>query len=83
MKIPLIQIGNSKGIRLPKSIIEQCHFDRVVVAEIRNGKLILSSKENSRQGWDEAFKAMAKAGDDELIDPEIFDLPSDDEEWKW
>jgi len=67
MKLDLIQIGNSQGIRLPKSIIKQCRFKEVVEAEIKDGKLILSSEQKPRKGWADAFKAMAKAGDDTLI----------------
>ncbi|MDR3550203.1 MAG: hypothetical protein P4L31_02225 [Candidatus Babeliales bacterium] len=83
MKIDLIQIGNSQGIRLPKSIIKQCRFSEVIEAEIQDGKLILSSEQKPRTGWADAFKSMAKAGDDTLVMPEVFALSSDDKEWKW
>lgn len=83
MKLNLIKIGNSQGIRLPKAILEQCNFKDCVEAEIKNGKLVLSSCDNPREGWDKAFIAMAKAGDNELLYPEIFELQSDDKEWDW
>ena len=82
MKIHLIRIGNSLGIRLPKAIIEQCQFKDEIDAEIEDGKLILSLPKQSRQGWDEAFKAMAHNGDDALLDQD-FSLMSDEKEWKW
>jgi len=83
MKISIIQIGNSQGIRLPKAVISQCGFKDIIEAEIKDGKLILSPIQEPRKGWREAFEAMAKAGDDELIDPELFGLQSDDDEWTW
>lgn len=83
MKINIIQIGNSQGIRLPKSVISQCGFKDTIEAEIKDGKLILSPIQEPRVGWREAFEAMAKAGDDELLHPEVFGLSSDDDEWTW
>ena len=83
MKLNIIKIGNSKGIRLPKFLIKQLGFKEIINAEIKNGQLILSIIEKPRAGWDEAFKAMAKAGDDKLLDTESFSLDSDEKEWKW
>ena len=83
MKLSIIKIGNSLGIRLPKTVIKQCNFDVTVEAEIKAGKLIISSQKSPRQGWEEAFKAMAKNKDDKLIDAEVFGLASDEKEWKW
>ena len=83
MKINIIDIGNSQGIRLPKAVIEQCGFKDTIEAEIKNGKLILSANQKPRQGWKESFKAMAKSGDDKLLEPEFFHLSSDAKDWKW
>lgn len=83
MKINIIEIGNSQGIRLPKAIIEQCGFKDAVIAEIKDGKLILSSNDKPRKGWHESFKAMAKSGDDKILDSEILNLSSDEKDWQW
>lgn len=85
MKLNIIKIGNSLGIRLPKSVIAQCKFEDTVLVKIKNGALILlpDDTENPRAGWDDAFKKMATAGDDKLIDAEVFELESDREDWKW
>ena len=81
MKIHLIRIGNSFGIRLPKAVLDQCQFKDVIDAEIVDGKLILTSPKNCRQGWEESFKAMAKNGDDTLLDD--VKPTFDEEEWQW
>ena len=84
MKIPLVQIGNSWGIRIPKSIIQQCNFKKSVSATIINGNLVLSQDKSPREGWEEAFKKMAHAGDDKLLDAEaIVESMFDKEEWEW
>lgn len=71
------------NFRLPKFIIEQCGFKDFVEAEIKDGKLVLSSNQKPRSGWEKAFKEMAKAGDDKLLEAEIFSLSSDEKDWKW
>lgn len=83
MKISIIQIGNSQGIRLPKAVIHQCGFKDIVEAEIKDGKLILSSVHEPRLDWRAAFESMAKQGDDSLIDSELIELKTDDDEWIW
>ena len=51
--------------------------------KIKDGKLILSSSQEPRTGWAEAFQEMAKNGDDKLVYPEISNLHSDNEDWEW
>ena len=82
MKIYLIRIGNSLGIRLPKAVIEQCRFKDEIDAEIVDGKLILTVPQKTRTGWEDAFKKMAQRGDDVLLDQDD-KLASDVEDWKW
>lgn len=84
MKLHIIKIGNSLGIRLPKSLIKQCNFKDAVQAKVKDHSLVLvPDNENPRAGWGEAFKKMAQAGDDTLLDAAIFELESDRKEWKW
>lgn len=85
MKLQIIKIGNSLGVRLPKSLISACNFKTVVLAEVKDGVLILApdTSENPRANWGTEFKKMAKEGDDTLLDPVIFDLEDDKKNWKW
>ncbi|MEY2833713.1 MAG: hypothetical protein RLZZ574_2972 [Cyanobacteriota bacterium] len=81
MKIDIIKIGNSQGIRIPKTIMEQCGFSESVEIEIKDGNLVLKPAQ-IRVGWAESFKLMAANGDDELLIDDT--LPTEyDEEWEW
>lgn len=83
MRINIIQIGNSKGIRLPKYVFKSCHFQEAVDLEIEDDKVILRNIERKpRHNWDSSFKKMALAGDDKLLD-EYSTTSWDVDEWKW
>lgn len=83
MKLVLVQIGNSFGIRIPKALLQQCKFKKSVNVTIVNGNLVLSADNGPREGWEDAFKKMAAAGDDRLLDQDLFDSNFDKDEWKW
>lgn len=81
MKIDIIKIGNSQGIRIPKTIMEQCGFSESVEVEIKDGNLVLKPAQ-IRVGWAESFKLMSANGDDELLIDDT--LPTEyDREWEW
>ena len=81
MKIDIIKIGNSQGIRIPKTIMEQCGFTDSVDIKIKDDSLILSSHK-VREGWLESFQEMAANGDDELLIDDTISTEYD-EEWEW
>ena len=81
MKASIIKIGNSRGLRLPKSIIEQCGFENEVEIEVRNNEVIIRPVKRPRYNWEQAFKTMAEKEDDRLI--EFPDSKWDEEEWEW
>ena len=81
MRASLVRIGNSKGIRIPKAILEQCNITDEVNLEIKDNKIIIEPVNSPRKGWDEAFKEMAKNGDDKLLD--MPESSWDEEEWEW
>ena len=83
MKLPLVQIGNSLGIRIPKALLQQCKFKKSVTVTIINGNLVLSPDAGPREGWEEALKKMAQAGDDKLLDAETIVPTFDKDEWEW
>ena len=82
MKASLVQIGNSRGVRIPKAFLEQTGLRDDVEMEIRGSQLVIRAAKHPRAGWDEAFAAMAARGDDAMLDEES---PSswDESEWKW
>lgn len=73
MEVSVIKIGNSKGIRLAKTILEKYEIKDSVELIMKEGFLILKPVKKVRVGWDEAFKEMAKNGDDELLMEDIFE----------
>lgn len=84
MKANIVKIGNSKGIRIPKPLLEQCGFEDEVEMEIHNHEIIIRSCRGPREGWEEKFKAMAQHGDDVLLDGATGAATRwDEDEWEW
>jgi antitoxin MazE len=78
----LIKIGNSQGIRLPKTLIEQVGLGQDVEVEAQDGQLVIRPVRHPRAGWDAEFRAMAARGDDRLLDAET-PTQWDESEWQW
>lgn len=84
MRARIVKIGNSKGIRLPKPIIEQAGIAEDVEIAVEGETIIIRPISTPRAGWDQAFQQMAKNGDDLLVDAEEPVSHSWDEtEWQW
>ncbi len=82
MTAKLIQIGNSKGIRLPKTVIEKYKFtDELELVESEEGVLI-KPVSKVRAGWDKQFKS-AKGVDDDFSDFASITNEFDEKEWTW
>ena len=83
MKVKLIPIGNSKGVRIPRSIIKACGFGEQVEMRVSEGAVVLTPARNLREGWNTAFEKMAAAGDDALLVSESLAHEWDEAEWEW
>jgi antitoxin MazE len=57
MKVAIIPIGNSRGVRLPKAVLDQVGFGDEADLEVENGRVVLKPIAAPRQGWAEAFAA--------------------------
>jgi len=82
MRAKIVSIGNSKGIRLPKPVIEQVGLTEEVELEVREGEIVITPAGRPRMGWSEAARALSAQGDGHLLDeptPTAFDR----EEWAW
>jgi antitoxin MazE len=80
----LVQIGNSRGIRIPKAIIEQADLeDKEIELKVVEEGLLLKPVRPTRKGWKEAFQAMSAAGDDELLLDDSTGNRFDEDEWQW
>ena len=66
MDVKLIKIGNSKGIRLPKSILDQCNIAEKLKLEIEDGKILLIPIRKAREGWSDAFARMHNESNNKL-----------------
>jgi antitoxin MazE len=78
----VIKIGNSRGIRIPRGLLEQAGLVDDVEMTVLDGELVIHSAHAPRQGWEQNFARMAEQGDDTLLDS---DTTShwDEEEWAW
>jgi len=81
METFIIKIGNSRGLRLSKSILEKYSIGEKVEIILEKGRIILKPIANPRKNWEAAFKNMHLENDDQLIVPDVFDDETS-EEWK-
>jgi antitoxin MazE len=81
MELSIISIGNSKGIRLSKTLLEKYGIKDKVELILEAGYIILKPIAQPRLGWDAAFQEMHKQGDDELLFDDVFEDEMLDE-WK-
>ena len=81
MEISVIKIGNSKGLRLSKEILERYKIKDKVELIFEKGYIILKPKKQPRQGWEKAFKQMHENNDDKLLLNDVFEDETF-EEWK-
>lgn len=84
MKTRVVKIGNSQGIRIPKPLLDQTGLKGEVEIEVVEDRLVISHAKRPREGWAEAFRAMADAGDDALLDGEPHLATRwEEDEWEW
>ncbi|MDD2353468.1 MAG: AbrB/MazE/SpoVT family DNA-binding domain-containing protein [Candidatus Caldatribacteriota bacterium] len=82
MKATIIPIGNSKGLRIPKAILEQCNILEEVSLEVRGDSITIKPIKNKpRKDWHKYFKIMKKKEEDKLLINEKIDLEMEDWEW--
>ncbi len=80
MELSVVPIGNSKGIRLTKTILEKYNITDTVELILEKGYIILKPKSQPRKGWEKAFKKMHENGEDALLIDDVFENESF-EEW--
>ena len=83
MKTRIVAIGNSQGVRIPKLLLEQAGLSGAVEISAEDGSLVIRPVRKPRDGWADAFRQMARRGDDALLDeaPSLSDW--DEGEWEW
>jgi antitoxin MazE len=83
VKTRIVRIGNSRGVRLPKPLLDQTGLSDEVEVEAQGNQIIIRPVRAPRAGWAEAFAGMAAAGDDQLLDPDVPPPRFDREHWTW
>ena len=80
MEAAIIKIGNSKGLRLSKTILEKYNIKDKIEVILEMGQIVLKPIESPRKNWEEAFKKMNAEGDDKLLIDDVF-TDENFEEW--
>jgi antitoxin MazE len=83
MKAQIVSIGNSQGIRIPKTLLEQSNLSGEVDLELCDSGILIRKSKNPRENWEEAFKTMADNDDDEISDDQKIRSGFDKENWQW
>ncbi len=83
MRAEIIRIGNSRGLRIPKAVLEQCGMKTAVDLRVSDHSLIVTPYEGVREGWEKSFQLMAKNKDDALLDADSLLHSWDEDEWQW
>lgn len=81
-KTRIVPIGNSRGIRVPKLLLDQAALPQEVELRAEPGRLIVSAAARPRAGWAAKARAMHRRGDDGLLDdttPTRFER----DDWQW
>jgi antitoxin MazE len=82
VKTRLVQIGNSKGIRLPKIVIQEAQLQDEVELQAEPGRIVICSAKRPRQDWADAARLMYERDEDRLIDQRT-STRFEREDWKW
>jgi len=64
LELKIVAIGNSRGVRLPKEIIERYAIEETIVLEAREEGLVFRNKHDKRLSWEDTFKDMARERED-------------------
>jgi antitoxin MazE len=81
-KTRIVRIGNSRGIRIPKTLLDEADLPEEVELHAEPGRLVVQAARRPRSGWAAAAKRMRARGDDVLLD-ESTATRFDREEWEW
>ena len=81
MRAQILRIGNSQGIRIPKTLLQDGNISGEVELELHEDGILIRSLQKPRSNWNAAFKAIADGEDDQAL----LETPTDFEkkEWQW
>ncbi|WP_235299597.1 AbrB/MazE/SpoVT family DNA-binding domain-containing protein [Portibacter marinus] len=73
MRANIIKIGNSKGLRLSKTLLQQYNIQESVELVLEKDHIKILPVKRPRIGWSTKFKQMHENGDDQLLIDDVFD----------
>ena len=82
MKTRLVRIGNSRGIRIPKPMLEEAGLEDEVEIEATPAGIRITPTRTVREGWDLAAARLGERGEGGLLDAET-PTDFDETEWEW
>jgi antitoxin MazE len=83
VELKIVPIGNSKGVRLPKEILERYAIGESIVLEAREEGLVFRNEKDKRLSWADTYKDMAREREDwrDIEEATIADGLDPDEKW--
>lgn len=82
MKARIVRIGNSRGVRLPKALLEQSGLGEEVELRVQPGAILIQSASRPRAGWEDAARRLAEEEPAGLLDPST-PTTFEASEWRW
>jgi antitoxin MazE len=83
MKAQIIQIGNSQGIRIPKTLLEDSGVSGEVELERHPDGILIRNISKPRSTWNAIFKALEDTDEDSPLDAAAATTAFDAKEWQW
>lgn len=84
MKAQIVSIGNSQGIRIPKTLLEQSQLSGEVDLELHDLGILIKKTRKPRENWEESFKSMAENDEDDVSQDGLgIQSAFDKEHWRW
>jgi antitoxin MazE len=62
--VKLVPIGNSQGVRIPKTLLQRYGFSGALVLEETDQGILLRNKRDDKLSWEDTFRAMAEEDED-------------------
>jgi len=82
MKTRIVQIGNSRGVRLPKALLDEAQLVDEIELQAAPGRIVIRKASRPRAGWAAAARLMRERDEDRLLDPATA-TDFDEKQWKW
>ena len=73
MELKIVKLGNSKGIRIPKSILLEYEIEDSVELELKESHLEIRPVKKPREDWSQHFENMVADPEEELLIPDVFE----------